>query len=59
MSKAALADKESIFYTYQKLIAYRKSHEVISIGDYSLLETKAEVFAYVRSYEGQKCFSHR
>lgn len=51
--KAALADKESIFYTYQKLIAYRKSHEVISIGDYSLLETKAEVFAYVRSYEGQ------
>ena len=35
--KAALADKESIFYTYQKLIAYRKSHEVISIGDYSLL----------------------
>lgn len=50
---AALADKNSIFYTYQKLIAYRKSHDVIVYGDYTLIDTAPSVFAYTRSYAGQ------
>lgn len=50
---AALADKNSIFYTYQKLIAYRKSHDVIVYGDYTLIDTAPNIFAYTRSYAGQ------
>lgn len=53
-AKKALADSNSIFYTYQKLIALRKSTPLIVWGDYELLETAPEVFAYIRSYEGEK-----
>jgi len=46
---AALADKESIFYHYKKLIALRKAHPVIVYGDFiPLLEQHSQVFAYER-----------
>lgn len=51
----ALADTNSIFYTYQKLIQLRKENELIVWGDYRLIEeTAPEVFAYERSLEREK-----
>ncbi|MEY8444517.1 alpha-glucosidase [Lactococcus ileimucosae] len=53
--EAALKDKNSIFYTYQKLIALRKENPLVIWGEFELLtETEEEVFAYVRSYRGEK-----
>lgn len=49
----ALADKDSIFYTYQQLIKLRKSHRLIVWGSFELLEdTVEDVFAYYRHYQG-------
>ncbi|MBS7575953.1 MULTISPECIES: alpha-glucosidase [unclassified Enterococcus] len=51
----SLADSNSIFYTYKKLIALRKAHPIIVWGDYELLTNTAdEVFAYTRHYQGEK-----
>ena len=45
----ALADKNSVFYYYQKLIELRRKHLVIVYGDYTLLmEDDENVWAYVR-----------
>lgn len=53
--EAALADPDSIFYTYQKLIQLRKENPLVIWGDYKLLsETADKVFAYIRHYEGEK-----
>lgn len=49
----ALADENSLFYTYQKLIQLRKDHPLVVWGDFELLDTAPELFAYVRRYEGQ------
>ncbi|VDK13737.1 Oligo-1,6-glucosidase [Oenococcus sicerae] len=52
--KNALADPNSVFYYYQKLIALRHSHELIVLGNYEELDADdAEVFAYKRHYQGQ------
>ncbi|MGX7273247.1 glycoside hydrolase family 13 protein [Enterococcus haemoperoxidus] len=49
----ALADKNSIFYTYQKLIELRKTSPLIVWGSFELLTNTAdEVFAYYRHYQG-------
>ena len=51
-AKAALADENSVFHYYRKLIALRKSTPVISHGDFTLLEPEDEnVFAYLREDE--------
>lgn len=53
--KAELADPDSIFYTYQKLIRLRKENEIIVWGDYDLLgNTAEEVFAYIRKLGDEK-----
>ncbi len=53
--KTELADPESIFYTYKKLIELRKQNEIVVWGDYQLLEnTPDEVFAYIRELNGEK-----
>ncbi|HFQ7519212.1 TPA: glucan 1,6-alpha-glucosidase DexB [Streptococcus pyogenes] len=44
----ALADPDSIFYTYQKLIALRKEQDWLVEADYHLLPTADKVFAYQR-----------
>lgn len=49
----ALADPDSIFYTYQKLIALRKANPIMIWGDFELLDTKEAVFAYLRKYQGE------
>ncbi len=48
-AQAALADPDSVFYTYQKLIALRKRYPVFRDGTFTLLEAENEqVFAYIR-----------
>ncbi len=48
-AQAALADPDSVFYTYQKLIALRKRFPVFRDGAFTLLEPENEqVFAYLR-----------
>lgn len=49
----ALADSDSIFYTYQKLIALRKANPIMIWGDFELVDTQEEVFAYLRKYQGE------
>jgi glucan 1,6-alpha-glucosidase len=50
--EAALADPESVFYYYQKLIKIRKEYDVIRSGGFTLLCPEDEkVFAYTRDTE--------
>ncbi|HEM5985396.1 TPA: alpha-glucosidase [Streptococcus suis] len=52
----ALADKQSLFYTYQKLIALRKEYPCMSEGKYEVIETgNSSVMAY-RKYDEQDDF---
>lgn len=52
--EAALADPDSVFYHYQKLIRMRKELPVLVDGDYSLLAAQdPNVFAYRRSTPDQ------
>ena len=54
-ARAAMADPESVFHYYQKLIALRKQYSVIVYGSYQLLlEDSEELFVYIREYEGEK-----
>ncbi len=46
--ESALANPESIFYTYQKLVALRKTQDWLVDADFELLETASKVFAYIR-----------
>ncbi len=51
--KQALADPDSVFYYYKKLISIRKENPVMIYGDYKDLSEKDEsVYVYTRSYEG-------
>ena len=53
-AEAALADPGSVFYTYQKLIALRKTNPVFAAGDFTLLcPGDTQVFAYLRRGGGQ------
>lgn len=47
-AQAALADPDSVFYHYQKLIALRHTLPVVTDGDYTLLETPEALFCYTR-----------
>ncbi|MGZ7240537.1 alpha-amylase family glycosyl hydrolase, partial [Streptococcus pyogenes] len=47
--EAALADSESLFYTYQKLVALRQTQDWLIDADFELLDTADKVFAYKRS----------
>lgn len=51
---AALEDKSSIFYHYQKLIQLRKDYDIITFGDYELIdEDHEQLFTYVRRYKNE------
>ncbi len=54
-AEAALADKDSIFYTYQALIALRKEHPWLVTADYELVDAAEKVFAYKR-VEGEQAY---
>ncbi|KGK14587.1 glucan 1,6-alpha-glucosidase [Vibrio navarrensis] len=50
----ALADQNSIFYHYQKLIQLRKAHPAIVYGDFTpLFEEHDSVFAYLRKHQDE------
>lgn len=52
---AALVDKDSLFYTYQRLIALRKEYPIITAGSYEALATGNDVvLAYRRELEGEQ-----
>ncbi|MFC0472053.1 alpha-glucosidase [Halalkalibacter kiskunsagensis] len=51
--KQALADPDSVFYYYKKLISIRKENPVMIYGDYKDFSEKDEnLYVYTRSYEG-------
>lgn len=51
----ALADPDSVFHHYRRLIALRKTHPVIVHGRYQLLLAEhPEIYAYTRSLEGSR-----
>ena len=53
-AEAALADPESIFYHYQKLISLRKTYPVFRDGSFTLLCPEDEaVFAYTRDTQSE------
>ena len=53
--KEALANPDSIFYTYQKLVKIRKENSWLVRADFELLETAEKVFAYIRK-DGDRRF---
>lgn len=52
--EAALADENSLFYTYQKLIQLRKENPIVVWGTFELIETAPEVIAYYRQLGEEK-----
>ena len=54
-AEAALADPDSVFHHYRRLISLRHALPVISDGDFTmLLEDDERVYAYVRSLGGDE-----
>lgn len=54
-AKAELADENSVFHYYKKLIKLRKEHDIIPYGKYQLLLPEdEELYVYTREYEGRK-----
>lgn len=54
-AKQQIADPDSVYRYYQKLIRLRKIHGIIVYGSYELLDPNDEtIFAYTRKMEGQK-----
>lgn len=54
-AKAELADPNSVFHYYQKLIALRKQYPVVVYGRYELqMEAHPDVFAYTRTLEHEQ-----
>ena len=50
----ALEDKNSVFYTYQKLIKFRKEMPIFVKGDFELIDAENnQVFAYKRVFDDE------
>ncbi|MDT3493267.1 alpha,alpha-phosphotrehalase [Bacillus toyonensis] len=50
----ALEDKESVFYHYKKLIELRKTYDVITEGEYAILdENHPKIWAYTRTVNNE------
>ncbi|WP_157417085.1 alpha,alpha-phosphotrehalase [Bacillus cereus] len=50
----ALEDKESVFYHYKKLIQLRKTYDVITEGEYAILDKNdPKIWAYTRTTESE------
>jgi oligo-1,6-glucosidase len=53
-AKNAIADPNSVFHYYRKLIQLRKENPIMVYGSYDLLHPDHEqIYSYVRKYEGQ------
>ncbi len=56
-AEAALADPDSVFYYYQKLIALRKQYDIFRDGQYeAVLEDHGQIFAYIRRTAEHRLF---
>lgn len=54
-AEAALANPNSIFYTYQKLIQFRKKYDIITYGSFQLLlADHSHLFIYKRLTENEE-----
>ena len=54
-AEKALADPDSVFHYYQKLIALRKEYPVFVHGDFTLLEEEhPKLFVYRRSWQQEE-----
>ncbi len=54
-AQQALADPNSVFYYYQKLIQLRKTHPIFVYGTYDLLlGTHEEIYAFTRTLENER-----
>ena len=50
----ALEDKESVFYHYKKLVELRKTYDVITEGEYAILDKNdPKIWAYTRTTESE------
>ncbi|PEB84769.1 alpha,alpha-phosphotrehalase [Bacillus thuringiensis] len=50
----ALEDNESVFYHYKKLIELRKTYDVITDGEYAILDVNhPKIWAYTRAVENE------
>ena len=52
--QAALADPQSVFYTYQKLIKLRHENEIITNGSFTPVSASPSVLAYYRELAGKR-----
>ena len=52
--QAALADPQSIFYTYQKLIKLRHENEIIVNGSFTPVSVSPSILAYYRELAGMR-----
>jgi len=50
---AQLRDPSSLLSLYRSLLVLRRSHDALSIGDFTLIDTEDDVLAYVRRYAGE------
>ena len=56
-AEAQLGDDDSIFNYYRRLIALRKTYDVIAYGDFKPLDVRhPSVFAYKRTYGNETLF---
>ena len=56
-AEAQLGDDDSIFNYYRRLIALRKTYDVIAYGDFKPLDVRhSSVFAYKRTYGNETLF---
>src|SRR6056297_1641508 len=49
-------DPGALIHHYRKAIAFRHSHEALSIGAHSAVKSKGDVVYFTRTYEGQEIF---
>ena len=53
--EAALADPNSVFHYYQRLVGLRHTHPVVVYGVYDIiLEDHPQVYAFTRTLEGER-----
>lgn len=56
-AEQALENRNSIFYTYQKLIRLRKTHDIVTYGSFQLLmENHPQLFVYKRLVANEEWF---
>lgn len=49
-----LKNKDSVFYHYKKLIELRRNHDIITYGEYRLIDDESNnVWAYIRKYKDE------